>query len=114
MEQIEGQVNLFEVDYIKCKKMEAINKSFHIPYKRLETIIETCLDYSVILNNLAENEEGAYKKQSLLLKAKENIEIATFLAEQINYDKSCNKKRNKKDDDIGRDAMDMLMNGYNK
>lgn len=114
MEQLEGQINIFDIDYLKCEKMKAVNKSFHLPYKRLETIVETCLDYSTILNNLAENEENAYKKQSLLLKAKENLEISTLIAENIGYDKSCSKSKKKKDDDIGADALELAINGYNR
>lgn len=105
---------MFDVNYIKCEKMEVVDKNFKIPYKRLETIVETCLDYSVILNNLADKEEDAYKKEQLLLKSKENLEISTFLAEKIGYDKSCNKKKNKRMDDIGADALELAVNGYNK
>lgn len=113
MEQLEGQINIFDIDYLKCEKMKSVNKSFHLPYKKLETIVETCLDYSTILNNLADNQEDVYRKQVLLFKAKENLEISTLIAEQIGYDKNCSKSKNKKDD-IGADALELAINGYNR
>lgn len=112
----EKQMDMFkeiEINYLDVSKNESQIKSFKIPYRWLETIVEMAFDYKIILENKLKNEElSGYNKALYIYKAKEIEKIALNIAEKINYNKSCQKAKNKKVDDVGADAFELMTNGY--
>ena len=114
----EKQMDMFkeiEINYLDVSKNESKIKSFKIPYRWLETIVEMAFDYKIILENKLKNEElSGYNKALYIYKAKEIEKIALNIAEKINYNKNCQKAKNKKVDDVGADAFELMTNGYKK
>lgn len=108
-----SEVNINFLKYNK-KRGNFDKEKFSLSTKSLETIIETFRDYSRILLNKAENmgEDKTRLKLSYELKAKECIEIAEQIANEIGYCKDCENARKKKQDDIGSDAMSLMATGY--
>lgn len=108
----------FKIDYLKYNKKRGNfdNENLTLSGRSLETIVETCRDYSIILEEKAKimNDDKARLKLSFELKAKECNEIADKIASEIGYCKDCGKERNKQQDDIGSDAMSLIINGYKR
>ena len=82
-----------------------LNRSFHVQY---------------YINDLKELEtEGIVQQKRTELKIKESENLFEFLQEKFGYNfeqkcEKCKRALHKKKDDIGGDAMTMLVNGYNK
>lgn len=100
-----------EIDYVAVEK-HCENRKLFICYRDLETITEMCWDYSEILKIKLEeiDENKAYKRALYKLKIKQIREIGNKIATEIKYNKSCSNS--KKHSDIGGDAMEMLVNGF--
>ena len=89
-------------------------ESFRLTYRQLETVVEMCVDYAEILDSKKkEIENNPYKLATYNFKAKQIREIGNKIAGEIKYNKSCNSKKNKKSD-IGGDALELLVNGYER
>jgi hypothetical protein len=111
--------NSFTAKYLKNKKGHSNleEKYLDISSNNIDTIIETLLDYARILTKALNNTEGMSPKLRIQyeLKIKECNEIAETLIQATGYCKECkNARRNKKDEDVGRDAMEMLATGYRR
>lgn len=104
----------YEYNYLTVKKSNCINNKLEISKHWLDTIIETCRDYSRILEELADKKEGS-ERALYILKANVNKDIANKIAEDIHYCKNCEEKKVRKNEkDIGIDALVLGFNGYNR
>lgn len=104
------QINFLEVQ----KNSKCVERSMRLPYKSLETIVEMCSDYSRIVMEKSKgiDEDHMYKKKTYEFKAKEIQDLGIKIAGEINYNKSCSKNKHKSD--IGGDAFELLVNGYER
>lgn len=102
-----AEIQFLDVD----KHSRCSNKSFKLSYRQLETVVEMCMDYAEILDIKSKDiEDNPYKLATYKLKAKQIREIGNRVAGEIKYNKSCSNKRVKSD--IGGDALELLVNGY--
>lgn len=102
-----AEIQFLDVD----KHSHCSNKSFKLSYRQLETVVEMCMDYAEILDIKSKDiEDNPYKLATYELKAKQIREIGNRVAGEIKYNKSCSNKRAKSD--IGGDALELLVNGY--
>ena len=69
------------------------------------------LDFSKILDKAIKNTSNAKDKAALIYRKRECESLRDTLIEQTGYCKECKQR---KDEDIGMDAMEAAINGYNK
>jgi hypothetical protein len=85
--------------YVTVRKKKCVTEDIKISYRALETIVEMGIDYVAYLRKKLESEDCKGMKRALYLYKIEEVEkISRNVAEAIGYCKSCNIKRNKKDD----------------
>lgn len=110
----EGREEFIRIDFLNVDKhSHCEQKNFRLTYRQLETIVEMCFDYSEILNRkIPEIQNNPYELATYKFKSKQIQEIGSKIAEEIKYNKSCNTSR--KNSDIGGDAFDLLVNGYER
>lgn len=107
-----------KINYLRYnrKRGNFDDASLTLPGKSLDTIIETCRDYSrILLEQVEEMDENtdAVRRARFKLKASECNQIADKLVGETGYCKDCSKAKNKKDKrKIGGSAFDMIVNGY--
>ena len=68
-------------------------------------------DFTKILDKAINNTSNAKDKAALIYRKKECESLRDTLIEQTRYCKECKQSTK---DDIGMDAMEALINGYNK
>ena len=94
-----------------------INKSAKITFNQMVNILEAL---NCFINDLKElKPEGIVQQKRTELKIKESEKLFELLQEKFGYNfeqkcEKCQRALHKKKDDIGGDAMTMLVNGYNK
>lgn len=111
----EGREEFIRIDFLNVDNhSHCSQESFRLTYRQLETVVEMCVDYAEILDSKKkEIENNPYKLATYNFKAKQIREIGNKIAGEIKYNKSCNSKKNKKSD-IGGDALELLVNGYER
>lgn len=110
----EGREDFIGINFLNVDKhSHCSQESFRLTYRQLETVVEMCVDYAEILDiKKKEINNNPYKVATYNFKAKQIREIGNKIAGEINYNKSCNTKKNYSD--VGGDAMELLVNGFNK
>lgn len=101
-----------EIDYVAVENSHCENKKLFICYRDLETITEMCWDYVEILKSKLPDidDNKPYKKALYKLKINQISNIGNKIATEIKYNKSCSNAS--RDDDIGGDALELLVNGF--
>ena len=82
-----------------------------VSHKQIDLTIETMDDFSKILDKAIKNTNNAKDKAALIYRKRECEALRDTLIEQTGYCKECKQR---KDEDIGMDAMEAALNGYNK
>ena len=82
-----------------------------VSHKQIDLTIETLYDFTKILDKAINNTSNAKDKAALIYRKRECESLRDTLIEQTGYCKECKQR---KDEDIGMDAMEAAINGYNK
>lgn len=82
-----------------------------VSHKQIDLTIETMDDFSKILDKAIKNTSNAKDKAALIYRKRECEALRDTLIEQTGYCKECKQR---KDEDIGMDAMEAALNGYKK
>lgn len=98
--------------FVQTSKNNINTKYLNISIRWLETIVETCRDYSRLLEEQLKEKQGI-EKAGYIYKIKENNDIAEKIATDIGYCKSC-KIKEEKENDIGAEAMMLSAVGYKR
>jgi restriction endonuclease Mrr len=94
--------------YVEVVKMECVNKSINISKRAIDSLIESAIDYSKILEEKAASFDSEYLKLQCEYKSKELKKIADDLIEKTGYCKEC--KNTKKSDDVGMGSFEIIAN----
>lgn len=113
----ENELEKLEEQQIFDLNVGFINKSAKITFNQMVNILE---GLNCFINDLKElKPEGIVQQKRTELKIKESEKLFNLLQEEFDYNfndkcERCQRALHKKKDDIGGDAMTMLVNGYNK
>lgn len=102
------------IEYLNVdKKCHCSKKKFSLTYRQLEELVDMAFDYCNILQEKISkfDENKAYAKATFNLKRKNLMETGNKIAEEIKYSKSCSNVK-KDRGDIGGDAFELLVNGF--